>query len=39
MTNLLNDDIRGQVRQAFEQLQEPVQILAAKSSVNIATIP
>jgi alkyl hydroperoxide reductase subunit AhpF len=27
MTNLLNDDIRGQVRQAFEQLQEPVQIL------------
>jgi len=27
MTNLLNDDVRKQVREAFEQLQEPVQIL------------
>jgi alkyl hydroperoxide reductase subunit AhpF len=27
MTNLLNDDIRKQVSEAFEQLHEPVQIL------------
>jgi len=27
MTNLLNDDVREQVSEAFEQLQEPVQIL------------
>ena len=27
MTNLLNEDVRGQVREAFAQLQEPVQIL------------
>jgi glutaredoxin-like protein len=27
MTNLLNDDIRNQVREAFNQLQEPVQVL------------
>ncbi len=27
MTNLLNDDVRKQVGEAFEQLQEPVQIL------------
>jgi glutaredoxin-like protein len=27
MTNLLNDDVRKQVSEAFEQLQEPLQIL------------
>ncbi len=27
MTNLLNDEVRKQVRDAFEQLREPVQIL------------
>lgn len=27
MTNLLNDDVRNQVRDAFKQMQEPVQIL------------
>jgi len=27
MSNLLNDDVRRQVSEAFEQLQEPVQIL------------
>lgn len=27
MTDLLNDDVRKQVSEAFEQLQEPVQIL------------
>lgn len=27
MSDLLNEDIRGQVRQAFEQLVEPVQVL------------
>ena len=27
MTNLLNDDVRKQVSEAFDQLQEPVQIL------------
>ena len=27
MTNLLNDDIRNQVREAFNQLQEPLQLL------------
>ena len=27
VTNLLNDDVRNQVREAFNQLQEPVQIL------------
>lgn len=27
MTNLLNDDIRNQVREAFKALQEPVQVL------------
>ena len=27
MTNLLNDDVSKQVSEAFEQLQEPVQIL------------
>lgn len=27
MTNLLNDEVRKQVKEAFEQLREPVQIL------------
>ena len=27
MTNLLNDDVQNQVREAFNELQEPVQIL------------
>jgi glutaredoxin-like protein len=27
MTNLLNDDIRNQVREAFNQLQDPLQLL------------
>jgi glutaredoxin-like protein len=36
MTNLLNDDIRKQVSEAFEQLSEPVQILFFGSTPALA---